>query len=124
MKEKPKVLYLKKKKKAGMLTPFKEGNTSFHLLPFLFRCQLICPIPGEQGTPHVPMWHVAFSKHSLIAGIFDRLVGFSSLFWQALPNTAILVQGKSVVATLCSVLFSCSVWFKTLHVLGSGLYST
>lgn len=26
------------------------------LLSLLFRCQLICPITGEEGTPHVPVW--------------------------------------------------------------------
>lgn len=86
-----------------MLIPFKE-NTSFHLLSFLFRCQLIFLIPGEQGTPHVPMWHVAFGKHSLVTGIFYCLVVFNPFFWQALPSMAILVQGKSVVAPLCPVL--------------------
>lgn len=49
------------------------------------------------------MWHVSFGKHSLVAGIFYCLVVFNPLFWQALPSTAILVQGGSVVALLCCV---------------------
>lgn len=82
-----------------MLIAFK-GNTSFHLLSFLFRCQLICLIPGEQGTPHVPVWHVAFGKHSLVTGIFYCLVVFNPLFLQTLSS---MTQGKGIVAPLCSV---------------------
>lgn len=37
------------------------------------------------------MWHVAFGKHLLISGIFDCLVVFKPLFWQALPSRTVLL---------------------------------
>lgn len=51
----------------------------------------MCPITGEKGTPHVPTWHIAFGKRLLITGIFDHLVVFKPLFWQALPSRKVLL---------------------------------
>ena len=84
--------------------PFQRRKPKLLLLSFLFRCQLICPVAGEKGTPHVPARHIAFGKHLLIAGISDCLVVFKPLFWQALPSwTALLLvrgsesQGKAEI---------------------------
>lgn len=51
----------------------------------------------------MPMWDMAFGKHSLITGIFYCLVVLNPLFWQALPSMAIVVQGENAVALLYSV---------------------
>lgn len=60
--------------------PFESREPKLLFLSFSFGCQFICPVTGEKGTPRVPRWNKAFGKHLLIAGIFDRLVVFLSLF--------------------------------------------
>ena len=76
---------------ADIAHPFQRREPKLLLLSFLFRCQLIHPITGEKGTPHVPTWHVVFGKRSLITGIFDCLAVFKPLFWQALPSRTVLL---------------------------------